>query len=84
MFGFYSHCAYVNKTAGLCTSTTSTYQFQPYTVIANDTLSNHSGYTEAVTSGTTFTNSSWLGRSSLAAQYLLLLGCVLSTISLLA
>lgn len=81
-FGLYSHCAYVNETAGLCTNTTAAYPFQPYTVITGDMLSNYSGYTDAIVHNATFAGSSSLGKSSRSAYYLLLLGSILATISL--
>ena len=81
-FGLYSHCAYVNKTAGLCGNTTAGYQFQPYVVITSDMLSNYSGYTDAIIHNATFADSSSLGRSSRSAYYLLLLGSILATVSL--
>jgi len=81
-FGLYSHCAYVNETAGLCTNTTAAYPFQPYIVITNDMLSNYSGYTDAIIHNATFASSSSLGKSSRSAYYLLLLGSILATISL--
>jgi len=81
-FGLYSHCAYVNATAGLCSNTTAAYQFQPYMVITNDMLSNYSGYTDAIIHNATFADSTSLGRSSRSAYYLLLLGSILATISL--
>jgi hypothetical protein len=81
-FGLYTHCAYVNKTAGLCTNTTAAYEFQPYVVITSDMLSNYSGYTDAIIHNATFADSSSLGKSSRSAYYLLLLGSILATISL--
>jgi len=81
-FGLYSHCAYVNETAGLCGNTTTAYQFRPYTVITSDMLSNYSGYTDAIIHNATFANSSLLGNDSRSAYYLLLLGSILATISL--
>jgi hypothetical protein len=81
-FGLYSHCAYINDTAGLCANTTAAYEFQPYTVITNDMLSNYSGYTNAILNNATFADSSSLGGSSRSAYYLLLLGSILATISL--
>jgi len=81
-FGLYSHCAYVNKTAGLCANTTAAYQFRPYTVITSDMLSNYSGYTDAIINNATFADSSSLGASSRSAYYLLLLGSILATVSL--
>ena len=81
-FGLYSHCAYVNKTAGLCANTTAAYQFRPYTVITGDMLSNYSGYTSAIIPNATFADSSSLGASSRSAYFLLLLGSILATVSL--
>ena len=81
-FGLYSHCAYVNETAGSCANTTAAYQFQPYAVITSDMLSNYSGYTDAIIHNATFADSSSLGASSRSAYYLLLLGSILATISL--
>lgn len=81
-FGLYSHCAYVNETAGLCTNTTAAYGFQPYTVINNDMLANYSGYTAAIIHNATFANSDSLGGSSRSAYYLLLLGAIVSIVSL--
>jgi len=81
-FGLYSHCAYVNGTAGLCANTTAAYQFRPYAVITGDMLSNYSGYTDAIIHNATFASSSSLGKDSSAAYYLLLLGSILATISL--
>ena len=80
-FGLYSHCACVNETAGACTRSTIAYQFQPYEAITNDMPSNYSTHTDNIIGGTTFANSSSLGRSSRTAYYLLLLGSTLSTIS---
>ena len=82
-FGLYSHCAYVNKTAGLCTGVHTAYKFQPCTAITNDMLSNYSDYTDSLVHDATFADSSSLGRSSRAAYYLLLFGLILSTISIL-
>lgn len=81
-FGLYSHCAYINETAGLCANTTVAYEFQPYTVITSDMLSNYSGYTNAIIHNSTFANSSSLGGFSHSAYYLLLLGAVLAIVSL--
>ena len=82
-FGLYSHCAYVNGTAGSCTDTSATYQFRPYTAITSDMLSNYSTYTDAIIRDTTFASSSSLGRSSHTAYCLLLLGSILSIISII-
>jgi len=83
-FGLYSHCAYVNKTAGLCgTGVNTAYRFQPYKVITNDMLSNYSDYTDTIIHNATFANSSSLGKRSRAAYYLLLFGFILSAISML-
>jgi len=81
-FGLYSHCAYVNETAGLCANATAAYEFRPYTVITGDMLSNYSGYTNAIIHNATFANSSSLGASSRSAYFLLLLGAILAVVSL--
>ena len=81
-FGLYSHCAYVSSTAALCADDTIAYQFQPCTVITSDMLSNYSDYTNTILRNATFANSSLLARSSRAAYYLLLLGTILTIISL--
>lgn len=78
-FGFYLHCAYTNKTAGLCTSPTFAYPFHPYTVITDDMSSNFSAYTDTVIRNATLANSSSLGRSSRIGYYLLLVGLILQT-----
>jgi len=66
----------------LCTDATFAYQFQPCTVIANDMLSNYSDYTNTILRNSAFADSSSLARRSRAAYYLLLLGFILSAISL--
>jgi len=81
-FGLYSHCAYVNETAGICTNTTAAYEFQPYTVITGDMLANYSGYSNAIIHNATFANSSMLGENTRSAYYLLLLGSIVAIVSL--
>ena len=82
-FGLYSHCAYVNGSAALCTDNTIAYPFQPLTVITNDMLLNYSDYTNAILRNAAFGNSSSLARSSRAAYSFFLLGTVLSIVSFL-
>jgi len=81
-FGIHSHCAFVNETNGSCISTTLAYRFQPCMVITDDMLSNYSDYTNTILRDSAFANSSSLGRSSRAANYLLFLGAILSFVSL--
>ena len=83
-FGLYSHCAYVNETAGKCTDTTAAYEFQPYTVITSDMLANYSGYTNDIIHNTAFFNSPSLGEHTHSAYYLLLLGTIGAIISIVA
>jgi hypothetical protein len=52
-------------------------------VITSDMLSNYSGYTDAIIRNATFASSSSLGASSRSAYYLLLLGSILATVSLI-
>ena len=81
-FGLYSYCAYVNETAGPCTSRTIVYPFRPYTVIAKDVPSNYSNYTNTILHNSTFANYPSLARSSRAACCLFLLGSILLFTSL--
>ena len=81
-FGLYSYCAYVNESAGLCTNDTISYKFQPCMVITNDMLSNYSDYTNTILGNTAFANSSSFATSSRAGCYLLLVGFILLTISI--
>ncbi|KAJ3551455.1 hypothetical protein NP233_g13079 [Leucocoprinus birnbaumii] len=74
-FGLYSHCAYVNDTAGRCGNETIGNQFKPYDALLNDMPANWSIFSQSfIPDNTTFTNSEFLGHNSKAAYWMLLLG----------
>ncbi|KAF8140000.1 actin cortical patch SUR7/pH-response regulator pali [Boletus edulis] len=81
-FGLYSYCAYVNSSAGQCSSHTIAATFQPYTAITSDMLLNYSQLTTYIFVDTTFINSSYLGTNSHVAYYFLLLGTLFTALSL--
>jgi hypothetical protein len=81
-FGLYSHCAYVNKAAGICSNTTVANKFLPYDAITSDMATNYTQATDVFLKGTTFHNSSYLGTQSKAAYYLILLGSMCTALTL--
>ena len=82
-FGLYSHCAYVDETAGLCTKANGLYIFQPYKAITSDMPSNYSDHTNAIIHNTTFANSILLGGSSHLARRFLLSGATVALMALI-
>jgi len=83
-FGLYSHCAYVNMSAGTCSNTTIANKFLPFDAVTSDMLANYSQITNTIFLGTTFHNSGYLGTQSKAAYYLLLMGSICAALALLA
>lgn len=81
-FGLYSHCAYVNGTAGICSNITAANKFHPYDAIVGDMAANYSQATSAILLGTTFQNSGYLGTQSKAAYYLILLATICTALAL--
>ncbi|KAF7306571.1 hypothetical protein MIND_00448400 [Mycena indigotica] len=81
-FGLYSHCAYVNSSAGRCTNTSIQQEFRPYEALTSDMRANYTDITNFILSGTTFANSNSLGHSSRAAYWMLLLGTICAAIAL--
>lgn len=81
-FGLYSHCAYINKTAGRCSNTTVANKFLPYDAVTSDMAMNYSQATDIILKGTTFHNSGYLGTQSKAAYYLILLGSICTALAL--
>lgn len=74
-FGLYSHCAYVNDTAGRCGNETIGEQYKPYDALLTDMPANWSIFSQSfIPDTTTFPNSSFLGHNSKAAYWMLLLG----------
>jgi hypothetical protein len=81
-FGLYSHCAYVNRTVGICSNTTVASKFLPYDAITSDMSTNYTQATDSFLKGTTFHNSNYLGTQSKAAYYLILLGTICTALTL--
>jgi len=81
-FGLYSHCAYVNSTAGTCSNTTVARKFTPYDVVTSDMAFNYSQTTDTVLQNTLFHNSDYLGTESKAAYYVILLGSICAALAL--
>jgi len=74
-FGIYSHCAYVNETAGRCANQTIGEQFKPYDALTSDMFGNWSIFSQSfIPDSGTFRNSGFLGHNSKAAYWMLLLG----------
>lgn len=82
-FGLYSHCAYVNATAGVCSDSIVANKFTPYDAIVGDMAANYSRDTNSILTGTTFHNSNYLGEQSNAAYYLILLATICAALSLI-
>jgi hypothetical protein len=83
-FGLYSHCGFIGDRLGICTNHTAGRQFKPYDAITSDMAANYTRITEAVLAGTTFENSHYLGQSSKAAYWMLLLGTICAFLALLS
>ncbi|ESK98184.1 hypothetical protein Moror_301 [Moniliophthora roreri MCA 2997] len=79
--GLYSHCGFVNETAGICSNTSAGYQYRPYDHIIGDMTPNYQFYSDAIIVQTTFRNSKYLGSSSRAAYYLILLGTICAALA---
>jgi hypothetical protein len=73
-FGIYSHCAYLNDTAGRCGNKTIGDQFKPYDAITSDMSANWSIFTQSFIPDSTFRDSKFLGHNSKAAYWMLLIG----------
>ncbi|KXN81118.1 hypothetical protein AN958_06072 [Leucoagaricus sp. SymC.cos] len=74
-FGLYSHCAYVNDTAGRCGNETVGEQYKPFEAITADMPANWSIFSQSfIPESYTFRSSSFLGHNSKAAYWMLLLG----------
>ncbi|KAG6844273.1 hypothetical protein H0H87_008222 [Tephrocybe sp. NHM501043] len=73
-FGLYSYCAYLNTSQGTCGNMTIGAQYRPYDAITSDMAANYSRITQALVQDTAFQSSSYLGESTKAAYWMLLLG----------
>ncbi|KAJ3872285.1 actin cortical patch SUR7/pH-response regulator pali [Lentinula edodes] len=83
-FGLYSHCGYVNDTAGICSNETVGYPYKPYDYFVGDMVANYSIITSSVITGGSFRDSNYLGQSTKAAYWLILLGTILAAVSFLS
>ncbi|KAL0950717.1 hypothetical protein HGRIS_007493 [Hohenbuehelia grisea] len=89
LFGLYSYCAYTNETSGSCGNQTIGNQFRPYEALTMDMRANYSTLTDGVFdasfhgSDATFRNSSYLGSSTKAAYWLILLGTICAGLALI-
>jgi len=81
-FGFYSHCAYVDATQGICSNQSVATKFRPYDVIVSDMGSNYSGYTNTFIPLSSNFRSSSLGSSTQAGYWLILLGTLCAALAL--
>lgn len=82
-FGLYSYCGYINSTAGTCGNHTAAAPFNPFQAIIGDLASNYSIITSVLLSNTTLADTKYLGQSSSAAYYLILLGTILTAVTFL-
>jgi len=79
-FGLYSYCGYINST-GICGNHTAAAPFHPFQAITGDMATNYSSLTTVILSNTTLIDSEYLGQSSSAAYYLILLGTILTAVT---
>jgi len=82
-FGLYNYCAYVEENSGICGNHTAGERFTPYDIIKADMISNYSILTEPIIPENTFRDSKYLGDSSKAAYWMILLGTVCAALALL-
>ncbi|KAJ7785890.1 actin cortical patch SUR7/pH-response regulator pali [Mycena metata] len=85
LFGLYSHCGYVNASAGTCTNHSIQNEFTPYAALTSDMFANYSILTNSIfaRANPPFIDNDSFGHSSRAAYWMLLLGTICSAISLL-
>jgi len=81
-FGLYSYCAYVDANAGTCSDTAEGQRFMPYDIITSDMSSNYSILSSPFIPNNSFRDSKYLGDSSKAAYWLILLGTISGAVSL--
>jgi hypothetical protein len=80
-FGLYGYCAYVDTKGGICGNATTAERFQPYRTITSDMSRNYSQFTDAIVLNTTFRSDAYLGSSSHAAYYMVLLGTICAALA---
>jgi hypothetical protein len=83
-FGLYSHCEYLDTSAGACLKAKIGSLFVPYEAIASDIPTDYLDVTDSILQGYIIYNSSNLASLSKAAYYLILLGsiCALASFAL--
>lgn len=84
-FGLYSYCAYIDEKSGTCGNHTAGQEFKPYDVITSDMLANYSRISASpiIPVDLTFKNSKYLGQTSNAAYWLILLGTISAALALI-
>ncbi|KAF9056444.1 actin cortical patch SUR7/pH-response regulator pali [Panaeolus papilionaceus] len=87
-FGLYSYCAYIDEKEGSCGNQTIGEQFKPYDVIAADARPNIKVFTAVIptvpqSQGNTFFDSRYLGQSSKAAYWMILIGTICGVLALI-
>ncbi|KAJ7275435.1 actin cortical patch SUR7/pH-response regulator pali [Mycena haematopus] len=83
LFGLYSHCGYVNSTAGTCSNHSIQNQFMPYDALTSDMLANYTDITNFILGRTSFADSDSLGHTSRAAYWMVLLGTICAALAFL-
>ncbi|KAF8973850.1 actin cortical patch SUR7/pH-response regulator pali [Flammula alnicola] len=83
-FGLYSYCAYVDEKAGICGNHTAGQEFKPYDIVTSDMISNFSilSATPLIPLDLTFKDSKYLGQTSKAAYWMILLGTICAALAL--
>ena len=73
----------MDPNAGICGNTTAGQRFMPYDIITADMSSNYSILSSPFIPNNSFRDSKYLGDSSKAAYWLILLGTVSTAVALL-
>ncbi|PPR00255.1 hypothetical protein CVT24_005003 [Panaeolus cyanescens] len=87
-FGLYSYCAYIDEKAGSCGNQTIGERFKPYDVIAADARPDIKIFVTIISTapksqGDTFFDSRYLGQSSKAAYWMILIGTICAMLALI-
>ncbi|KAH9486671.1 hypothetical protein JR316_0000736 [Psilocybe cubensis] len=82
-FGLYSYCGYVDVNDGICGNHTAGEKYTPFDIIQSDLGTNFSVLTAAIVPTNTFRDASYLGKSSKAAYWMILLGTICAALALL-
>lgn len=83
-FGFYSYCAYVDGSAGICGNQSVGLRYTPYDVVTADMAQNYTIITKAIIpENSTFRDSNYLGDITQAGYWLILLATICTALALL-